>query len=96
MTAIFVATSRIKDPQKYAEYGANAGATFAAYGGELVVRGKAGDTLVGVSDHQTVAVARFPDMAALKGWYQSADYQALIPLRDEAVDMTLVTYEEPA
>jgi len=96
MTAIFVATSRVKDPQKYAEYGASASATIAAFGGALVVRGKASDTLVGVSDHQTVAVARFPDMAALKSWYQSSDYQALIPLRDEAVDMTLVTYEEPA
>jgi len=95
MTAFFVATSRIKDPQKYAEYGANAGATFAAFGGQLVVRGKAGDVLAGASDHQTIAVVRFPDTAAINGWYNSPAYQALIPLRDEAVDMTLVTYEEP-
>jgi len=65
MSAFFVATSRIKDSQKYAEYGAN-------------------------------AVVRFPDTAALKTWYQSPAYQALIPLRDEAVDMTLVAYEEPS
>jgi len=95
MSAFFVATSRIKNPQKLAEYGAKAGATFAAFGGELVVRGKADDTLAGASDHQTVAVVRFPDTAAIKAWYQSPDYQALIPIRDEAVDMTLVTYEVP-
>jgi len=35
-------------------------------------------------------------MEALKAWYRSPDYQALIPLRDAAADMTLVTYEEPA
>lgn len=95
MAAFFVATSRIKDPKKLAEYGAKAGATFAPFGGELVVRGKTGDVLTGASDHQTVAVVRFPDTAAVKAWYQSSDYRALIPLRDEAVDMTMVSYEEP-
>lgn len=96
MAAFFVATSRIKDPQKFADYGAKAGATFAPFGGKLVIRGKAGDTLAGTSDHQAVGVARFPDMEALTAWYRSPDYQALIPLRDDAADMTLVTYEEPA
>ncbi len=96
MAAFFIATSRIKDPQKFADYGAGAGATFAPFDGQLVIRGKAGDTLAGASDHQAVGVVRFPDMAALLAWYNSDDYQALIPLRDEAVDVTLVTYEEPA
>lgn len=95
MTAFFIATSRIKNPQIFADYGTKAGATLAPFGGELVVRGKAGDTLAGASDHQAVGVVRFQDMGALKAWYHSADYQALIPLRDEAADMTLVTYEEP-
>lgn len=66
MTAFFVATSRIKDAQKFTDYGLRTGATFAPFGGELVVRGKAGDTLAGTSDHQAVGVVRFQDMAALK------------------------------
>jgi len=96
MTAIFIATSRIKDAQKFADYGARAGATFAPFDGQLVAKGKAGDALAGASDHQVAAVVRFADMKTLEAWYGSPDYQALIPLRDEAVDMTLVTYEEPA
>jgi len=95
MATFFIATSRIKDPQKFADYGSRAGATFAPFGGELVIRGKAGETIVGGSDHQAVGVVRFTDSAALNAWYHSADYQALIPLRDEAAEMTLVTYEEP-
>jgi len=86
----------IKDAEKFQEYAGKAAQTFAPFSGELVVRGKAGDTLAGSSTHQAVGVVRFPDMAALKAWYRSPDYQALIPLRDDAVDMTLVTYEEPA
>lgn len=96
MTAFFVATSRIKDPQKFAEYGAAVGATIAAFKGQLVIRGKAVDVLAGACNQQAVGVVRFADMETLKAWYASPDYQALIPLRDEAVEMTLVTYQVPA
>jgi uncharacterized protein (DUF1330 family) len=96
MSAFFIATSIIKDPKKFAAYGAGAGATLSAFGGELVIKGKAVETLVGSSAHQAVGVIRFADMQTLNAWYNSAEYQALIPLRDEAVDMTLVTYEVPA
>ncbi len=93
MTAFFVSTSKIKDPEKLQEYVAKAGPTFGPFKGELLTKGKAGDTLVGASDHDVVAVAQFPDMDTLKAWYNSPEYQALIELRDQAVDMTMVTYE---
>ena len=95
MTAFFIATSKIKDPQKFAEYGANVGPTLAGFGGELVIKGKAEKTIDGPLDHQAVGVIKFPDMDKLDGWYQSDGYQALIPLRDEAVEMTLTTYQVP-
>ena len=96
MSAFFIATTTIKDPEKFQEYAGKAGATFAAFGGELSARGKAEATLAGQSDHQAAVVVRFPDLASLNSWYQSADYQALIPLRDQAVDMTMVAYSAPA
>ncbi len=96
MSAFFIATSTIKNPAKFAEYGARAGASLAPYGGNLVIKGKAVETLAGTSNHQAVGIIRFDNMEALNNWYQSPEYQALIPLRNEAVDMTLVTYEEPA
>jgi len=96
MPAFFIATSKIKNPDKFADYGAKAGKTLATHGGKLLIKGKAAETLSGHSDHQAVGVISFTDMQALNAWYHSADYQALIPLRDEAVDMTLTTYETPA
>jgi len=93
MSAFFVATSRIKDPEKLQEYIAKAGPIIAAHKGELLAKGKAGDTLVGSNDQDIVAVAQFLDMKALKTWYNSPDYQAIIELRDQAMDMTMVTYE---
>jgi uncharacterized protein (DUF1330 family) len=96
MPAFFIATSKIKNPEKFADYGAKARKTLAAHGGTLLIKGKVAETLAGSSDHQAVGVIRFADMQTLNAWYHSADYQALIPLRDAAVDMTLTAYEAPA
>jgi len=35
-------------------------------------------------------------MVTLKGWYASADYQALVPLCDAAANMSIIAYNEPA
>lgn len=96
MAAFFVSSVRVKDPQKFQDYSAKAAQTFVPFGGKLVMRGKAQTALVGDSDHQAVGIVSFPDIDALDGWYRSAEYQQLIPLRDAAADMTLIAYSEPA
>ena len=63
------------------------------HGGGILVRGRAESALAGNLDHEGVAVVRFPDMASLKRWFHSDAYQNIIALRDEASDMTIVTYE---
>ncbi len=95
MTAFFIATATIKDPDLFKEYGAGAGPTIAAHGGELVIRGQTESVLNGTGSHQISAIARFPDMDALNSWFNSPEYQALIPLRDSAADMNLVAYSQP-
>jgi uncharacterized protein (DUF1330 family) len=92
MTAFFVASVAVKNPGKFQEYAQKAGATFSAHGGEVVLRGRAESALAGVLAHQAVGIVRFPSMAALTAWFHSPEYQALIPLRDEAADMALITY----
>jgi len=42
-----------------------------------------------------LVVVKFPSSEALSGWYASDEYQALVPLREEAADMTIVSYEIP-
>lgn len=96
MTTFFVATATVKDPQKFQEYAQKAGETLAPHQGELVLRGKKDDVLAGHADHQTVGIIKFPNQDALKAWFNSDAYQAIVPLRDEAADMTIVTYSVPA
>lgn len=96
MSAFFVATVSIKDTRKFQDYAQKAAAAFAVHGGELVLRGKAEAALAGALTHQTVGIVRFPDLGALEAWFRSDAYQALIPLRDAAADMTIITYSTPA
>lgn len=96
MTAFFIATVQVKDAEKFQEYAGKAAATFQAYGGEMVMRGRSEQVLAGEGDSHSVGIVKFPDMETLQGWYGSDDYQAIIPLRDEAADMKLVAYAVPS
>lgn len=93
MTAYVVGHITVKDPQRWQEYRGMVPATLAAWGGELVLRGRRVAVLTGEHVHEDAVVIRFPDVNAITGWYSSAAYQALIPLREQAADMVLICYE---
>ena len=96
MSAFFVATSSIKDPEKFQLYAKKAGETFARYAAEPVLRGKFEGALNGNADHHVVGIIKFPTVEELREWYGSDAYQALVPLRDEAADMTICMYSVPS
>jgi len=96
MTAFFVATAKVKDPTKFGDYAQKAGASMKDFGGEVVMRGQTRKVLTGSADHNGVGIVRFPDLQSLTDWYASPAYQEIVPLRDEAADMTFVAYETPA
>lgn len=90
--AYVIGNISVRDPAKWAQYRALVPETLAPWGAELLLR--AGDAVVlgGEHRHTDVVVIRFPDRASVVGWYDSAAYQALIPLRQEAADVDLVSY----
>jgi uncharacterized protein (DUF1330 family) len=96
MRAFFVATVTIRHPEKFQEYAQKASATFARHGGQAVLRGKVDGALAGGVDHQALGIVGFPDADALSAWFNSPEYQALVPLRDEAADITIITYSTAA
>lgn len=95
MAAYLIAHVKVKDPAKMQEYAAQAPATFGPFGGAPVARGKVVEVLAGTHAGQAALVAKFPDAKAVHDWYHSAAYQALVPLRDEAMEPTFVVIEEP-
>lgn len=91
--AYIVGNITIKDPAKWAEYCRQVPGTLAPWGAELFFRGKRAAVLAGESPHSDIVVIRFPDIAAVSAWHASTGYQALIPLRQEAADVVLLSYE---
>jgi uncharacterized protein (DUF1330 family) len=84
----------VKHPEMWAEYRSKVPQTLAPWDAELVFRGKQVAVLSGENAHSDIVVIRFPSVAAVNGWFASAAYQALIPLRQQAADMVLLSYEE--
>lgn len=94
MSSYLIVHATVKDPDKLKQYGAAASEIVRAHGGEFVTRAQVTDVLVGSHDHKVCVLIKFPDGAALKAWYNSPDYQALAPLRDEAADMVFIAADE--
>lgn len=84
----------VKEAEKWDAYRSGVPATLAPWGAELVLRGRNARVLAGEHAHTDVVVIRFPDRAAADGWHASPAYQALLPLRQSAADVVLVTYDE--
>ena len=96
MPALMIALVKIKDAAKMQQYSGAAGPTIVAAGGVIVGRGKQVEALAGALDVSAALVARFPSAAAAHDWYHSPAYQALIPLRDEAMTPNFFVLDEPA
>ena len=94
MSAYVIGHITVRDAAKWAEYRAAVPATLAPWQAELVFRGQRLAVLGGNHAHGDTVVIRFPDAAAIDGWFNSPAYQALIPLRQAAADVDLISFSE--
>jgi len=86
MAAFFIAQYVVKDPALYSEYQKGAAPTIAAHGGELISFDIAAETIEGTPPGAQTVILKFEDTAAARGWYDSADYQAIVGKRLEATE----------
>jgi uncharacterized protein (DUF1330 family) len=86
------AVSEAHDDEALAEYRRRNTESVTAHGGRFVVRGGPVEVLEGAWEPLRIVVMEFPDRAAARGWYESADYQAIAPIRQGAstTDIILV------
>jgi uncharacterized protein (DUF1330 family) len=94
MSAYLIGHITVKNEDKWAEYRRQVPATLAPWGGTLVFRGQRATVLAGEHNHTDTVVIQFADQSAIRGWYDSPAYQGLIPLRTEAADIVLISYDE--
>ncbi len=84
MSAFIIVDFTPKDTDKMKEYSGMAGPLVKEHGGEVLVRG-ASESLHGETPYSSKLVLRFPDREQALNWYNSVEYQQIIPLRDEAM-----------
>ncbi|MEK9802078.1 MAG: DUF1330 domain-containing protein [Curvibacter sp.] len=91
--AYVVGQIMVKNPVMWAEYRSKVPETLSPWGAELVFRGKKAATFSGENPYPDIVVIRFPSVAAAQGWFASPAYQSLIPLRQQAAEVVLLSYE---
>lgn len=81
MPAYFVAELEITDQAGMEPYRAAVPATLAQYGGRFLTRGGATELIEGGPEPKRIVILEFADAAAVRRWYQSPEYQKILPDR---------------
>jgi uncharacterized protein (DUF1330 family) len=103
MAAFLIVHRRnITDSETLKEYARGVESTIKAFGGEVVVRSDNFDVLEGHwtpgkkhvdSRPERITVVKFPDMPALKSWYDSDQYAEFKVIRQSSSDSDIVAVQ---
>lgn len=93
MAAYLIANLTVHDAAGFAEYGAQVAPMITARGGRYLVRGGAVTAAEGDMGLGRVVIVEYPDMAALRAFYDSPEYAPLMALRLSASTGTVAFIE---
>lgn len=83
--AFVVIDLTVKDPEKMKQYGQIAKKLIAENGGKFIANSEV-EVLYGHSGFKLKAIVEFPDAESAKAWYNSPEYQKIIPTRSIAME----------
>jgi len=81
MAAYFVVELDIANMAAMESYRAAVPATLAQYGGRFLARGGATELIEGGPEPKRIVILEFTDATAIKRWYNSPEYQKILPGR---------------
>ena len=85
------------DPDALArDYGSKVGGTLAPFGGRFLVRGAKAIHLEGDPPRSRNAVIQFDNVDKAQAWYNSPEYQKLVPVRQQLTKTNSYLVEGPA
>ena len=95
MSAYLISQVEVLDPEAWENYGRRAATAIVQFGGRYLVRGARAEVIeadwpVQEPPPQTVIVAEFPSMKALKDWYASPEYSEAFAFRAAAVKRRMI------
>ena len=93
MAAYLVGHIAVKDSDLWQVYIAGVQKSLIPFEAEVIFRGQRAAILAGEHPYDQCVVIKFANQAALQEWYNSEAYQGLIPTRDQAADVVIISYE---
>ena len=93
MSTYVIAQLTVTDPEGFQAYREAVLPIIEAHGGRFLVRGSEVSSLEGVPSQPCVIVLEFPDKAAAEAFYNSDEYQEILPLRRNHATGSVVVVE---
>ena len=84
--AYLISESQVTDQALMDEYAEKAGPSVAAHDGVLIAATANVAHMDGMSKPPRIVMIRFPSMERAKEWYNSPEYQAVLPMRFRAAN----------
>jgi uncharacterized protein (DUF1330 family) len=92
MAAYLIGHITIKDPDAWQKYVDGVKTSLDPFGAKVLFRGERAAVLTGTHPYRHTVVIEFSDQQTLQSWYNSEKYQELIPIRDKAADVVIISY----
>jgi uncharacterized protein (DUF1330 family) len=90
MPAYIIADITVTDPERYKDYSSQTPALIEKFGGKFLVRGGVAEVVEGDWKPNRLVVIEFPNMATLKKFQDSKEYQKIAKIRKEASEGTMM------
>ena len=93
MPVYVIAQGRIENREMLDQYVAKVIPTIQSGGGRILGFDESPDVVEGEVEYPRTVLLEFPSREAFRDWYDSADYQAILPLRLESTPGTLIVVD---
>lgn len=90
MSVYVVAQGRIEDREMLGSYVSKALPTIQSHGGRVIAFDETPQFIEGSIEHPRTVILEFESEAAFRAWYDSPEYQEILPKRLEAAPGTLI------
>lgn len=93
MAAYLVGHITVRDPDLWQVYTTGVQKSLIPFEAILVFRGQRAAVLAGEHSYEQCVVIEFLDQGSLQEWFNSDAYQDLIPTRNKAADVVIISYD---
>lgn len=90
MTYLVVTIEAVKDHDAFRQYAERVKPIIERHGGKYLAAEKQAQVRAGEWPFVRTVIVGFPSLEAARGWYDSAEYREIIPLRERAIDANIV------